>query len=357
MKYPMIEEDRQLAGRVICTGIPGLRLDPTTRDALVQLRPSGIVLFRRNYESVEQLRELTAALHALPSVPLVAIDHEGGAVMRLPAPFTQFPAARSVAQTGAPEFAFAVGKAMGLELASIGIDLNFAPVLDVDSNPGNPVIGERSFGATPEAVTMFALALMNGLHAGGVISCGKHFPGHGDTDRDSHLELPVVKRPRDQLGATELPPFRAAAAAGIPVLMTAHVLYSALDEQRPATFSRRILRDLLRLELGYSGVIASDDLGMGAVSTHASVPEAAVSALQAGVDWILICNDLQQALQAADRIAVALASDALDRVHVVKATERIRRLTPSHRTPAVSLPAPEHEALNQRIRAIAARPL
>ncbi|OFV86783.1 MAG: hypothetical protein A3J75_03715, partial [Acidobacteria bacterium RBG_16_68_9] len=276
--------------------------------ALTRLRPSGIIFFRRNYESVEQLRELTAALHALPSDPLLCIDHEGGAVMRLPEPFTQFPPARSVALAGNPGLAYAVGEAMGVELASVGIDLNFAPVLDVDWNPRNPVIGERAFGETAEAVTAFGLPLMRGLHAGGVIACGKHFPGHGDTDRDSHLELPIVRRARAELDLVELPPFRAAIDADIAMLMTAHVLYTALDERHPATFSRRILNDLLRVELGYGGVIVTDDLGMGAVSAFASIPEAAVRSLQAGADWILVGNDIEASLQAAEAVAAALSS-------------------------------------------------
>jgi beta-N-acetylhexosaminidase len=343
-----------LAGAVLMTGIPGPRLDGATRAALETLRPSGIVLFRRNVESPDQLADLTAALHALPSHPLVAIDHEGGRVMRVGAPFTLFPPARAIARMGDPEIARAVGRAMGVELASVGIDVNFAPVLDVDSNPDNPVIGDRAFGATPVEVSAYALPFLQGLQEAGVLGCGKHFPGHGDTDRDSHVELPVVRKRRADLEATELVPFRAAIAAGVPLLMTAHVLYPALDE-RPATLSPRICRDLLRTELGFTGVLVSDDLAMQAVSGTAALPEVAVAALGAGVDWLLVCNDLALAQAAAARIADALDGGALDAAGIAASAARIRRLRP-HRVapPPVHLPITAHAALAERIRAAAA---
>ena len=191
---------------------------------------------------------------------MVAIDHEGGRVLRLGEPFTQFPPAAVVGRTRNPDLAYRVGHAMGVELASVGIDLSFAPVLDVHSNPANPVIGDRAFGSDPALVSEMGIALMRGLHDGGVLSCGKHFPGHGDTEKDSHLELPVVRRSRAELEQTELVPFRAAIAAGVPMLMSAHVLYPALDPEHPATLSRAILTDLLRGELHFDGVVASDDL-------------------------------------------------------------------------------------------------
>ncbi len=339
---------RRLAGEVVITGIPGPQLDSATRRALTDLGPSGVILFRRNVENVDQLRQLTAALHDLPSRPLVAIDHEGGRVMRLSEPFTHFPPARDIGRGGDPAAAEAVGRAMAVELRSVGIDLDFAPVLDVDSNPRNPVIGDRAFGRTPDSVSVLAIAFLRGMLAGGVLPCGKHFPGHGDTDRDSHTERPTVARSRAALDATELPPFRAAIAAGVPLLMTAHVLYPALDPDHPATLSPVILRDLLRGELGFSGVVVSDDLEMQAVTDHISVAEAAVASLQAGVDWVLICNDLQRAVDAGARIAAAIDAGELATATVAAAAARIRRLHVPAPVP-VSLPVPAHQALNERL--------
>ena len=276
--------------------------------------------------------------------------------MRLGPPFTQFPPAREIGHTGDVELAYAVGQAMGSELAGVGFDIDFAPVLDVDSNPDNPIIGDRAFGSRPEEVAAFATAFLRGLQAGGVLPCGKHFPGHGDTDRDSHAELPVVKRSRAALDATELPPFRAAIAAGVPLLMTAHVLYSALDPHQPATLSQAIVRNLLRNEMGFSGVVVSDDLEMRAISAQQSIPDAAAASLQAGVDWVLICNDLDQSRRAAERIAAAVARGELAEGRLVAAVERIRRLRPPEPRPGpIALPVPEHEALNARIRTAADR--
>ena len=342
-KRAMVEHARRLAGEVLTTGVPGPAIDGETRRLHERLRPSGVILFRRNVESVEQLRELVAELHALPSRPLVSIDHEGGRVMRLGQPFTSFAAAREVARTGDAEIARAVGRAIGLELASVGIDIDFAPVLDVDSNPANPVIGDRAFGATPEDVSTFALAFHDGLASGGVIGCGKHFPGHGDTDVDSHLELPVVRRDRDALGAVELAPFRAAIAAGWPMLMTAHVRYTALDSELPATLSRRILVDLLRGELGFAGVLVSDDLEMGALRRFGEVPDLAVAALAAGVDWALVCNDLDAAARSAERIAAALERGELDPAALGASAERVRALrVPTAGQPPCALPIAAH---------------
>lgn len=345
---------RELAGSLITTGIPGPDLASETRRALEHLAPSGIILFRRNVASVEQLRELVAALHALPTRPLVSIDHEGETVTRLGPPFTSFPVAARVGASGNAELAFRVGQAMGSELASAGIDIDFAPVLDVHSNPRNPIIGERAFAREPDRAAALAIAFMRGLHAGGVLSCGKHFPGHGDTDRDSHAELPRVERSRAGLEAVELKPFRAAVAAGVPILMTAHVLYPALDPLRPATLSRPILRDLLRREIGFRGVVVSDDLEMGAISAQATVPEAAVEALRAGVDWLLVCNDLQQSLAAADRVRVAVERGELAVEDLEAAARRIRSLdVPPRPAAPVPLPSPAHEELNRHVRVLA----
>jgi beta-N-acetylhexosaminidase len=349
---------RQRIGQLLCVGIPGTELDQETRRRLEDLHAGGVILFRRNVGTPDQILALTTALHALPSQPLVAIDHEGGRVMRLGEPFTQFPAAATIGHAGDAALAYQVGRAMAAELASVGIDINFAPVLDVHSNPANPVIGDRAFGTDPARVAQMGVALMRGLRDGGVIPCGKHFPGHGDTEADSHLELPVVRRARADLERIELVPFRAAIAAGAPLLMTAHVLYPALDAAHPATLSRKILRDLLRTELHFDGVIASDDLEMRAITAHQAIGEAAVATLAAGADMLLVCADLAHAGLAQNAIERAVRDGALDPDAVPASCARMERVRASHagsRPLDCDLPNAQHRSLLEAIRAADAR--
>jgi len=342
-------------GRLLFVGIPSPGLDAATRRILEDVHVGGVILFRRNVGTPAEISALTAELHALPSRPLVAIDHEGGRVLRLSEPFTRFPPAALVGQRCDANLAYRVGRAMAEELASVGIDLSFAPVLDVHSNPANPVIGDRAFASDPEVVSNMGIALMRGLHDGGVLSCGKHFPGHGDTEKDSHLELPVVRRSRGQMEQTELVPFRAAIAAGVPMLMSAHVLYPALDADHPATLSRTILTDLLRGELGFTGVVASDDLDMRAILNHQAIGKAAVASLQAGVDALLVCQDLPHAVEAFTAIAHAAAKDAGDAGLVAAAAARIEQLRARRRSapaPHCTLPNRQHRALLEEMEAV-----
>lgn len=333
-------------------GIPGPTLDAPTRAFLTEYPVGGVILFKRNVRSAAQLKKLVTALHATgPGVePLIGIDHEGGRVHRLPKPFTHFPAA---GRLGSEQNAEAVGRAMGRELSAVGIDLDFAPVLDVWSNPRNQVIGDRAFATTPADAAARALALARGLLRGGVLPCGKHFPGHGDTLGDSHFVLPTVRKSRAELSRVELPPFRAAIRAGLPALMTAHVVYPALDPKRPATLSARISRDLLRRELRFRGVLFSDDLEMQAVASRRKPGACAVEALRAGCDMLLVCLSLDVAREAIDGVEQAVARGRLDPDIIRTAATRIhalRQQRPKRRaTNALSWPA--HARLARRLAA------
>ena len=274
-------------GRLFIVGIPAPQLDSATERILERLGVGGVILFRRNVETPAQIAALTVAIHALPSHPLVAIDHEGGRVMRLAEPFTPFPPAAAVGRTGDPDLAFRVGYAMAEELASVGIDLNFAPVLDVHSNPANPIIGDRAFGSDPALVAELGVALMRGLLAGGVIPCGKHFPGHGEAGLDSHSALPAIDKDRDSLEEEDMLPFRRAAMAGIEMMMTAHLKVPALDPAYPASLSQLITRGYLRNRSRFEGIILTDALSMSALTAHYSVRDAARLAIKAGADILL----------------------------------------------------------------------
>lgn len=343
-----VGERRIDPGQLLMVGIPGPTIDAATRRRLLELRAAGVILFRRNVRTPAQVRRLCAALHQLTPQFLIGIDQEGGRVSRLPRPFTQFPPARAIGDRASSRLAFAIGQAMGRELASVGIDIDFAPVLDVLTHPRNRVIGDRAFAGVPSTVSAIALALAGGLQAAGIVPCGKHFPGHGGARGDSHVVLPRVARRRHDLWRIDLAPFRDAIAADIPALMVAHVLYRHLDSSAPASLSPRIVDRLLRHRLGFRGTIVSDDLEMGAVSHRLSPGEAAVRAVLAGNDLLLVCNNLDVAAQAHRGLRVALASGRLPAARARDALARIRRLRrprSSRRSPITRWPVPAHAAL------------
>ena len=264
---------------------------------------------------------------------LVAIDHEGGSVQRVRAPATQWPPMLGhvgLAQPDDEQLAERVGRAIGDELAALAIDVDFAPVLDVHTNPANPIIGDRAFGTEPDGVARRGLAFARGLAAAGVLACGKHFPGHGDTHTDSHLELPRVDADLARLRAVELEPFRRAARTALPMIMTAHVVYPALDPAHPATLSRRIVTELLRGELGYRGVVVSDDLDMRAIADHIGVGDAAVAAIAAGCDVVLCCRDEANQDAAERALVVAAERDSGFRARVGEAATRVRAMKRAH---------------------------
>ena len=252
----------------------------------------GVILFARNIEAPEQVAELSHDVQALaPETPLwVSIDQEGGRVARLRAPFTEWPPMAALGRCGDPAVASRFAAALAAELQAVGITLDYAPVLDIHTNPKNPVIGDRALAVDAAMVGTLGAAIVRGLQDNGVAACGKHFPGHGDTSVDSHDELPIVEHPPDRIRRVECVPFRDAIRADVAFIMTAHLLVPSLDEDTPVTFSRRIVSGLLREELGFDGVILSDDLEMEALARTHTVPEAAVQAIAAGCDGVLVCR-------------------------------------------------------------------
>lgn len=310
-------------GQLLFVGFVGTEVPRPLALRIAEGQVGGVILFARNIDSPEQVLRLCRDLHAAApeEVPLlIAIDQEGGRVQRLRDPFTVWPPMRRVGSVGDLESTAAVGKALATELIDYGIGLDFAPVVDVDTNPKNPVIGDRSFAREPERVSDHARAFIRGMQGGGVAACAKHFPGHGDTHSDSHLELPRLEHDLDRLHAVELPPFAAAVAQEVASVMTAHVLFPRLDRKRPATLSPPII-NLLREELGYDGLIFSDDLEMRAVADHFSAEERTLWALEAGVDSLLVCSDWSLAgevLRLLERAPDRLVEQALGRLVALK---------------------------------------
>ncbi len=310
------------AGRLLMVDLPGPTLDPDTASHLRQHDIRAVCLFRRNIVSEAQLTQLCAALRGVMGPEaLIAVDQEGGGVVRTD--FWPFPpsvlalgAARDPARPESvqPDLTQTceVAAANARFLRSVGLNWNFAPVLDVNVNALNPVIGDRAFGSDPGLVARHGLAYAAGLNDYGVAACAKHFPGHGDTDQDSHLALPTVNRSRHELEATELLPFRRAAEAGIPAIMTAHIVFPALDGQLPATLSPAILTGLLRGEWGYEGVIITDSMGMQAIDSNYGRGPAAVQALLAGADLVMALGRREVQLETIAAMQAALDGGQYD---------------------------------------------
>jgi beta-N-acetylhexosaminidase len=253
---------------------------------------AGVVLYQRNFKSVEGLSKLTAAIRKAAQRPvLIGIDQEGGTRFALPEPFTIWPSAAALGRLGDAGLAERVAHAMALELRAVGCNLNFAPMLDLHVNPKSPVTTDRSFGSDPTLVAQMGGAFARGLHSGGVLSCAKHFPGHGDAAVDPHLDLPVFAGTMERLISTDLVPFAAMVTADAPLVMTAHILLPEIDREKPASLSRTMLDGVLRQRLKFNGAILADDLGMGAIAKRYGAGEASVLTLQAGTDIVMLCHD------------------------------------------------------------------
>jgi len=327
------------AGQRLMVGFHGHEASADVKRMIHDYGAGSVILFARNVASPEQVADLVrelqaearAAGHDLPL--LVAVDQEGGRVARMRAPWTEWPPLRALGRQGSEEMARKMGQALAAELHACGIRLDFAPVVDVDTNPQNPVIGDRSFGADPDLVGRLGAAMIRGLQGGGVAACAKHFPGHGDTDVDSHLDLPRVEHPRSRIEEVELPPFRAAIAAGVASIMTAHVLVRALDEELPATLSPRVVGGLLRRELKYEGVIVSDDLEMKAVAKSWAPGPLAVGAAKAGCDLLPVCATHDAQVESLEGLVKAVEAGDISWKAMDEACARMRRLKETYLLP------------------------
>ncbi|MBQ9243269.1 MAG: beta-N-acetylhexosaminidase [Proteobacteria bacterium] len=320
---------KHAVGQLIVAGFEGTRLPIPLIGALTKGEVGGVILFARNFESREQICELTRQIHAIESpYPIwVAVDQEGGKVQRIGEKYgsATIPAALDIAQT-TPENAHDIARATADDLKSLGFDINFAPVLDIHTNPDNPIIATRAFGKTPEQVIKFALPTMRGLMEGGIIPCGKHFPGHGDTSTDSHTDLPLVTHSLDRLRSVEFKPFKAAIDAGIPMIMSAHIVMQGLGERFPSTLSPKVMHDLLRAELGFEGVIVSDDLEMDAIIDSFSTQKAVLLGLRAGVDMFLVCRSQYLWLPLCKQIVEHAKTDPSLESRIYESARRVLKL-------------------------------
>lgn len=345
-------------GQHLVTGFSGPEMTEDFVESVRKYQIGNVILFENNVVDREQLHRLCSEIRALVLretgyPPLITIDQEGGAVSRLKEDCAIFPSAMAVAATGNPENALTAGRITAQELRAMGVNFDLAPVVDVNSNPNNPVIGVRSYGDDPHKVAEYGLAMARGLTQGGILCALKHFPGHGDTSVDSHLGLPRVEKTLTELQACELVPFQAGIDAGIPAVMTTHILFPALEPDGvPATMSRRILTDLLRKKMGFAGLIISDCMMMGAIAQTYGTVQGCVAAIRAGVDLVFVSHSPKLASEAIDSIHAALDTGELDAREFSESTEKILRYKaqlPQDLLPLTCVGTPEHRAASELI--------
>ncbi|MCB0340802.1 MAG: beta-N-acetylhexosaminidase [Bdellovibrionales bacterium] len=316
-------------GQLISIGISGPELTKDEETFIVNNNIGGVTLFARNCESPQQLHKLCTQLNGLKSrmadkAPLfIAVDMEGGRVARLKAPFTQWPPLAKLGALDSPSMAFNFAFAMGNELRSVGINVDFAPCIDVLSNPDNAVIGDRAVGNDPEIVAKIASALVRGYIKSGIIPCAKHFPGHGDTSVDSHEDLPVIDIDESTLQNREFVPFKKAMRARLEMMMTGHLMFPKVDAEWPATLSEKFLKKILRDDLRYRGIVISDDLDMKALANKYDKAKIPVQALKAGCDILLYCNEPDSPPIAMEAVQKALADGQLSDAEITEKHSRV----------------------------------
>lgn len=319
----------QLIGQHMLIGLSGSALTSDEKKFIVENNISGVVLFARNCVDPRQIHDLCSEVQSLrhqmaDRAPLfIGIDMEGGRVHRLKSPFTQWPALKKIGDLDAPTVAFNFTQSMGRELMAVGINLDFAPCVDVYTNPLNTVIGDRAVSSDPHQVEKMASALIRGYIKSGILSCAKHFPGHGNTVIDSHEELPVEEADLKRLNEVELVPFRKALRSRVDMVMSAHILFKNIDPKWPATLSEFFLKKMLREELKYKGLVITDDLDMKAMAKHYDKDQIPVLAMKAGADLLLYCNEPESPPVAIEGLISAVAQGQLKKEDLESSHKRI----------------------------------
>ena len=319
----------KLVGQLFIIGFEGKHPTKEVADFIKNNNIGGICYFGHNIESPEQLANLTNEIQNLtPNIPqFVTIDQEGGIVSRLGPPFCEIPAAAHL-EKFSPKDVFEIAQVMAYEMKAVGINWDFAPVCDINTNPTNPIIGKynRSYSTDIETVEKLASATVRGLQKGGVIACAKHFPGHGDTSSDSHFTLPVIEHSLERLNEVELKPFKKVIKSGVDSVMTAHVLYTSIDDAYPATLSKTVINDLLRKECRFNGVLISDDMQMKGITEHYPVDQAVTLAVKAGVDQLLYCMNFDVQQRAFEALVKAVMDKDISLSRVEEAIKRSHQL-------------------------------
>ena len=343
-------------------GFPGRELSQELRE-LLAVGLAGVAIYPRNFRDVAELSRLTHAIRQAAARPvLIGIDQEGGTKFSLGEPFTPWPSPAELGRLADAGLVENVARAMARELRAAGVNLNFAPMLDLATNPNSPVTSGRSFGSDPPHVAQMGCAFLRGLQADGVLACAKHFPGHGDAAVDPHRDLPRFDGTRERLIAQELVPFSSAIKAGVQAIMTAHILIPRIDSDSPASLSCELLQSILRKQLAFDGIILADDLGMGAIARHYKIGESVVKTLQAGTDIAMLCHHWAIVAPALEGVAEALSGiehqakldaslTAQSHTRIERLRHRLREIERVEPPPLDLIGCREHRALAAEIRA------
>ncbi|GGA49613.1 MULTISPECIES: beta-N-acetylhexosaminidase [Bacillaceae] len=342
-------------GQMILAGVSGTTMDANAKKLIGQFHVGGIIFYKYNFDTPSQTVQLVNQLKAKnsSSLPLIlSVDQEGGRVTRLPGGLVNFPPNKQIGQVNNPDFSYKVGTLLGRELKEFGLNLDFAPVLDINSNPNNPVIGDRSFGNNPEIVSKLGIQTMKGIQSQNVITTIKHFPGHGDTSVDSHLDLPIVNKSLNQLKELELIPFERAINQGADVVIVAHILLPQLDKTNPGTMSKAVMTNLLRKQLGFTGVIMTDDMTMGAITEHFDIGKASVESVKAGSDIILVGHDYNNVVQIISSLKAAVQNGEISEQRLNESLERIIQLKRKYSINDTKVENPNINEINNSINSL-----
>ncbi|RIX53990.1 beta-N-acetylhexosaminidase [Paenibacillus nanensis] len=340
-------------GQLVIVGLDGYSMNDDTLQMIEQYKVGGFILFKNNIDTAEQTVSLLNQLkeaNKKNAVPLwLSVDQEGGRVSRLSSMFSNTPSAGEIGAADDLTYTRNIGRAIGNELHALGFNMDFAPVMDINSNPKNPVIGDRSFGSTPEAVMKHGIETMYGINSQGVAAVIKHFPGHGDTSVDSHYDLPLVNKTRQELEQFELQPFIEAINQDVDAIMVAHLLMMQIDDKQPASISSSVINGLLRDQLGYDGVVITDDMTMGALLNTNKIGDAAVRSILAGTDIVLVSHQTELRLEVIHSLKAAVESNTLNEQRIDESLYRILRLKQKYSLQDAPTPSPDIDQINKNI--------
>lgn len=343
-------------GQLIIAGFDGITVNDELQSLILEKYIGGVILFSKNVESASQVVALNNEIKEINKVnksPIfISVDEEGGLVSRMPSEFKDIPTNSDIAKYDDEDLSYNIGKVIGEEISSLGFNMDFAPVLDINSNPDNPVIGNRSFGDNEAIVSKLGIATMKGLKDSNIIATVKHFPGHGDTSVDSHVGLPVIENDLERLKSFELVPFQKAIDEGVDMVMVSHIMLPKIDENDPATLSKTIVTDILRKDMNYNGVVVTDDMTMGAIINNYDIGEAAVKSINAGVDIVMVCHQYENVTKVIDAIKEAVNNGSITEERIDKSVERILKLKDKYNIEDGVTTEPNVDSINDKISSV-----
>ena len=355
---PIIEQIKKMSldekiGQMLVVGIDGYDLNVNTKSLIEKSKVGGFILFSSNVKDTNQLLNLLNSLkkgNLKNNIPLfLSVDEEGGRVSRMPKEFKKIPTNKAIGKINDGNLSYKIGSTIASEIGSFGFNMDFAPVLDVNSNPNNPVIGDRSFGSKVNIVSSLGTQTMKGIQSKNIISVVKHFPGHGDTSVDSHLGLPTVNNDLERLNKFELIPFVEAIKNNADVVMIAHILLPKIDSQNPSSMSKRIITDILRKELNFQGVIFTDDMTMGAIVKNYKISEAAVKSVKAGTDIVLVCHGYENVVTVTNALKNAVLNGDISKQRVDESVYRILSLKKKYNLKDKTINSVDVKEINNKI--------